>query len=121
MSEKNGKAPKLTLGSLISAPSKKKIAKYHWLNEAFADLWPATFEFLAAAYDDEENPRVGGSLIIFAESDRLKVCLVDKHTGQKAFLTFNADLPNFDQIEAALMSGAEWRAKDQRNAGTPVF
>lgn len=121
MAAKNGQAAKVTLASLLPIPGSKIKVQYHFVDEEFQEKWARVFQMLAAAIDDDGTPREGASVILFAESGRLKACLVDKHTGQRSFFVLDPNQSVWDQLEAALERGAEWHSKKEKPAGTPVF
>lgn len=121
MSKTNGQVPKIKLGDVISKPSSKPRSKVHFEDLVFSDTWPALYQLLAAAIDEDGAPREGASLILFAESDRLKTCIVDKHTGQRAFCVMISARPILDQVEEFLRLGVEWREKSAKPAGTPIY
>lgn len=92
----------------------------HWNHAEFQETYPAVYQLLAMATDEDGSPREGASLILFAESDRLKGCLVDKHTGNRTFFVLDGMQPIFAQIEAALQNGVEWKAKKDAFGATPT-
>jgi len=120
MPGKNGQESRITLGSLLPSAASKTKVKYHFVDDDFQEKYARVFQLIAAAHDDEGNPREGASLIIFAESARLKACLVDKHTGMRSFYVLDANESVWEQIERALELGADWREKKGTNGAFPT-
>jgi hypothetical protein len=73
--------------------------------------WPAIVEFVSAAQWPDGTARAPGSLVMFVEDGRLKVCLNDKDQGAVCFVTARSLLELLDAVETILCNGkGDWRA-----------
>lgn len=111
---KNGQALSNGLHSFLPGAKGKTPIEAHWHSLEFQGAYPALFQLLAMAVDETGAVREGASVILFCESDRLKACIVDKHTGQRSFLVLSAQEPLYEQLERGIQAGLEW--KEKRNA-----
>lgn len=92
----------------IAAPT------WHWKNQVFQETYPALYEFLAAGVTDD-GPRKGGSINLFCDRGKLKVCFTDKQTQ----LAFYAELEGggdfLTQLEGILSGEHEMWQPVKRN------
>lgn len=111
MTYKNGQADLNGQTNFLPTAKGRTPIDAHWNCASFQEEFPAVYQLLAMATDEDGNPREGASIILFCESDRLKACLVDKHTGFRSFLVLHATEAIWEQIERSLQDGVEWKAK----------
>lgn len=99
-------------------PSKKatpRIPEWHWSDDEFRAEYPAVYHLLAQGRL-EGVYRPGGSVTIFADDQRLKAVISDKHTEQYLFLTLDAAKGLWEQLEAYLRHHQdEWRTRKEKN------
>lgn len=75
-----------------------------------AARFPAVLEFMTAVAWPDGEPRTLGSLTLFCEEGRLKLCVSDKANGAVAFVTGNTLLEVLDAAERLLVGGGgDWR------------
>lgn len=80
---------------------------------SFQSDYPGLWEFLARQKYKGDS-RQTGKLVIFTESGKATVCLIDRQTGQVAFFTHEALDEALLGVEKALQGGTlDWR-KDKR-------
>jgi hypothetical protein len=83
-----------------------------------AARWPALLEFLTAGVWPDGTSRIPGSLVLFVEEGRLKMCLSDRAQGTVAFLTGQEVLGLLDGCEAQLRDGTgDWRPTRSQGKG----
>ena len=80
--------------------------------------WPAILEFVSAERWPDGAMRTPGSLVVFVEQGRLKVCVNDKSQGLVAFVTAESLVGLLDAAEAILVSETgDWRATRKHRPG----
>lgn len=120
MKKTNGQAALVDQKSFLPGARGRTPIDAHWNNAEFQEAFPALYQLLAMATDENGEPREGASVILFCESDRLKACIVDKHTGCRSFHVLSAIEPLYDQLEKSLQSGVEWKEKKGAFGVTPT-
>jgi len=92
-------------------PSELKIVD----DDGFYARWPHVFDFLAQTKWDDGTDRQVGSVTLFVEDGRPKVCLSDKDADEVCFVTGGGFLEALDAAEAGLRGEAlDWRQSKAR-------
>jgi len=82
------------------------------------DRWPALLEFTTSRAWPDGSLRQSGTLLLFADEGRLKVCLSDRDQGLVAFVTGDGVLSLLDAAEQMLREGdGDWRPQRQGKKG----
>lgn len=81
----------------------------------FSSRWPALLEFLTRTSWSETEPRETGTVTLFVEGSRLKLCLSDRDSDMVAFVAGDGPADALDTAEAALRENRlDWRASKVR-------
>jgi hypothetical protein len=80
--------------------------------EAWRDMFPRLWSLLTQGRDDEGRHVQTGTLLVFLEEGRIKLCLHDRERCRVAFLTVSGLPQGFAELEDALLRGTlDWRVK----------
>jgi hypothetical protein len=75
-----------------------------------ARAWPSLFEYLTAGIWDDGTPRLRSTLLVFSDGPSWKVCLIDKATQRKAFVSAQTFQEAMMAMETGLTSQTlDWR------------
>lgn len=84
---------------------------FHFVDDNFQAAFPRLYALLAVAKGLDTPQRQPASLTIFVSNKRLSVCISDRYTCQKCFVTLDTERPFWDQIEAFLgKPECEWKS-----------
>lgn len=79
--------------------------------------YPLSWEFLFSMRWEDGSARVPGTLLIFTDLGRLKVCLSDRDQALVAFAVVGSTSEIFPAVERLLGDpGADWRAQRRESA-----
>jgi hypothetical protein len=82
------------------------------------DRWPALLEFITSRAWPDGTLRQSGTLLLFADEGRLKVCLSDRDQGVVCFVTGDGVMGLLDAAEQLLRDGdGDWRPQRQGKKG----
>lgn len=89
--------------------------KYHC---STLSRFPTLLAFLTQIWWDKQTARQTGTLTLFAEDGKLKVCLVDRDVDEVAFVTGQGLPEVLEALEEGLSAGGlDWRKKKGGYAG----
>jgi len=72
--------------------------------------WPCLWAFLTAVEWSPGDSRVLGTVTLYLDGGKLKVCFNDKDAGEVGFATLDPDLPVLDAVERCLREDrVDWR------------
>jgi len=94
-------------------PEEKAPSESHWQAPEFAKNYPAVHSLLATALQDGED-REGATITLYADQNRLKFCISDRHTGQSLFGTLDDVEALWKSIEGYVLAHRDdWRVKGE--------
>lgn len=77
--------------------------------------YPLLAQFLGRYVDDTGRVVIGGTLLLFCDTGKLKACLSDKYSQRKAFISLAPGEDPCRQVEALLQANQlDWRADKAR-------
>jgi hypothetical protein len=98
--------------SYLPGPSSASPELLHYEDSHMAEALPALYQLLCLAKDEAKKFRPGATLTLYADQQRLKACIHDRHTCQVWFYTLDGSELILEALDAALRDGkGEWRQK----------